>query len=199
MSLEKIIERIQRDAKAETDKILSQASATADKIINDAHREADAIRTREIENAKKEAEQRKQRIISSANLEMRKNILSEKQKAIDSAFNTALNMLRDMRDEEYKKIIKDMIIKNVQTGDEEIILSKRDKERLGKRLVDEINEQLSKDMKRGNLKLADEVRDMSGGFILRRGEIELNSSFDSLFKALREDLEAEVSKILFPM
>lgn len=199
MSLEKIIERIQRDAKAETDNILSQASATANKIIDDAQREADTIRTRMIENAKKEAEQRKQRIISSANLEMRKNILSEKQKAIDSAFSTALNMLQNMNDEEYKKIIKEMIIKNVQTGDEEIILSERDKKRLGQTFVAEINNQLSRKMKKGNLRMSDEVRNISGGFILRRGEIELNSSFDSLFKALREDLEAEVSRILFPM
>jgi len=197
MSLEKIIERIERDAQNEVDRIKGRASIAADEIIKKAQAEAEKLKAQALEDARNEAEQRRQRIISTARLDLRKALLAEKQKAIDAAFHQAIESLINMEAAEYRRVIKDMILPNVQTGDEEIILSDQDKARLGEDLLEEINHQLAESGKRGNLTISQDTYNMLGGFVLRRGKIELNSSFESLFKSSRGDLESEVSKILF--
>lgn len=198
MSLEKILERIQQDAQSEVDKIKGRASASANEMLKKAQAEAESLKNEALEDAKDEAKLRKERIEATARLDLRKALLAEKQNAIDAAFQAAIDALVNMEDAEYKKIIKDMILPNVQTGDEEIILSERDKARLGSNFAQEINRQLAKDGKKGNLTIAKDTYSMVGGFVLRRGQIELNSSFESLLKSSRNELESEVSKILFP-
>ncbi|HGE71222.1 TPA: hypothetical protein ENX78_10330 [Candidatus Poribacteria bacterium] len=197
MSLEKIIERIKRDAQAQIAEIKDKASKEADKILQNAKNEADSYKAQALENAKVQAQQHKQRLISSANLEFRKDILAEKQKAIDSAFQEAVNTLVQMNDDEYKQIIKKMLISSVQTGDEEIILSPRDKTRISENFLKEINKELAKSGKKGNLKISKNTYNIFGGFVLKKGNIEINNSFEALFKSFRDELELEVSKILF--
>lgn len=198
MSLEKIIEHIEEDAQKQIDEIKAQASEASQKIIQEAKKQAESYRAKALEDAQKEAEQHKQRIISTANLEFRKNILAVKQEAIDMAFQEAVNSLVNMKDQDYLNLLKNMILENVQTGEEEIILSERDKQRLGDDLLKQVNSQLAKDKKKGKLTLSKNTYNILGGFVLRRGNIELNDSFESLFNSFREDLESEVSKVLFP-
>jgi V/A-type H+-transporting ATPase subunit E len=197
MSLEKILERIRQDAQGEIDKIKSNVSATVDDITKKAQADAETLKTKLLEEAKNEAEQHKQRIVSMEKLELRNALLDEKQKAIDIAFQKALDGLIKMDINRYRKMLVDMIVSNVATGDEEIILSKKDKTRLGDGFIKEINRQLAKNDKKGNLIMSKDSYDMIGGFVLRRGDIELNSSFESLFKSSRDDLESEVSEKLF--
>ncbi|MEK7395805.1 MAG: V-type ATP synthase subunit E [Candidatus Poribacteria bacterium] len=198
MSLEKIIERIKQDAQAQVDGLKDKASKEAGKILQNAGDEANSYKAQALENAKAEAQQRKQRLISSANLEFRKEILAEKQNAIDLAFQKAVNTLTQMNDEEYRQTIKKMLISSVQTGDEELVLSVRDKARINENFLKDVNKELAKVRKKGNLKISKDTYNILGGFVLRKGNIEINNSFESLFKSFRDDLEAEVSKVLFP-
>ena len=198
MSLEKILERIQRDAQDEVNRARSRASAAADEIIKKAEAEAEALKAQSLEDARDEAQQRKERMVSTARLDLRKALLAEKQNSIDAAFQGAIQTLIDMRDAEYRELMRNMILPNVQTGDEEIILSERDKARLGEQFLQEINRQFTESGKKGNLTISQDTYNILGGFVLRRGKIELNSSFESLFKSSRDELELEVSKILFP-
>lgn len=198
MSLEKILERIERETQDEVDKLKNRASATEGDILKKAGAEAEASKAQALEDAKSNAEQRKERIISTANLDLRKASLAEKQNAIDAAFREAVEKLVDMDDAKYHEIMRNMILASVQTGQEEVILSKRDKANLGETLLKEINQQLIADGKEGKLTLAQDTYDILGGFVLRRGQIELNSTFETLFKTSREELETDVSRILFP-
>ncbi len=197
MSLEKIIERIKQDAQAQIAEIKDKALKEANRILQSARDEAMAYKARELEKAEAQAQQRRQRLISSANLEFRKEILAEKQNAIDSAFQQALNTLVQMKDDEYRQIIKKMLISSVQTGDEEIILSTRDKTRISENFIRDVNKELIKSGKKGNLKISKNSYNILGGFVLKKGNIEINNSFETLFKSFRDELEAEVSKILF--
>ena len=198
MSLEKIIERIQREAQSEVDHAKSRTAATADEILKKAQAEAETFSAQALEDAKSEAEQRKERLIATARLDLRKARLAEKQNAIDAAFKEAVENLLNMEDAEYSKILRDMILPNVQTGHEELILSERDRAKLGEDLLEKVNRQLTESGREGKLTLSQDTYDILGGFVLRRGDIELNSSFESLLKSSRDDLESEVSKILFP-
>jgi V/A-type H+-transporting ATPase subunit E len=198
MSLEKILERIERDAQGEAEKIKNRATASANEVLKKAEAEAEALKSQASEKAKGDAEQRKQRIIATARLDLRKALLAEKQNAIDAAFKEAVESLVNRDDAEYRGVLKAMILPHVQTGEEEIILSERDKARLGEDFLKEVNGALAEGGKKANLSISQDTYNMVGGFILRRGKIELNSSFESLFKSSRDELESEVSKILFP-
>jgi V/A-type H+-transporting ATPase subunit E len=199
MSLEKIIERIKQDAKDQAEEIKKNASDASDKMIEEAKKQAEQVKAQALEEAKNEAVIHKQRLISAANLDLRKDILTEKQKAIDSAFKESMDTLLNMKDDEYQKIMIKMIVPNVVAGNEEIILSERDKARLGKGSLDKINSEVSKAGKKGRLTISKDTYNILGGFVLKRGNIELNNSFESLFNSVREDLESEVSKVLFPL
>ncbi len=198
MSLEKIIDRIKQDAQSQIGEIKSKASANADEIIKNAEKESEAYKVKALEESEKEAQQHKQRLISTANLEFRKDILREKQNAIDEAFQEAINGLVNMKDEEYRKTIKKMLISSVQTGDEELIISAKDKSRINNNFLKDVNKELAKAGKKGELKLSKDNYNILGGFVLRKGNVEINNAFESLFNSFREDLEAEVSKVLFP-
>ena len=79
------------------------------------------------------------------------------------------------------------------TGDEEIILNPRDRERIGEKLVKAVNERLPK----GAMKLSGDTRDIAGGLILRRGSVEANCSAELLVELSQSDLSAKVAEILF--
>ncbi len=198
MSLEKILERIEREAQSEADHIKSRAAAATDEILKTAQAEAEVLKAQALEKAGSDAEQRKERIISTANLDLRKALLAERQDAIDTAFREAVESLLNMDDAEYQKIMRDMILASVQTGEEEVIFSERDRADLGDEFLAEVNQQLLESGKTGKLTLYQDTYNMFGGFVLRRGKIELNSTFETLFKSSREELESDVSKILFP-
>jgi V/A-type H+-transporting ATPase subunit E len=88
-------------------------------------------------------------------------------------------------------------MKSVQSGEEEVIFSKEDAGSVGKALLEEINQRLKKENRPGALLLADEDREIQGGFILRRGKREVNCTLTALFATVREELEPRVAEILF--
>jgi V/A-type H+-transporting ATPase subunit E len=68
---------------------------------------------------------------------------------------------------------------------------------VGGAFVEGLNRELVKAGKRGEVKLSSDTRDISGGFILRRGRAETNGSFDTLLAMLRDEIETEIAEILF--
>ena len=197
MSLEKILARIANDAQKEVDRIIERATSNAEGIIEKAEEEAEILKAELLQRTEEEAAQRKERMVAMARLDFRKRILDEKQRAIDAVFQKAIETLCKLEDDEYRALMKRMLLSGVQTGEEEIILSQRDKTRLTQSFLDELNEELRNNGKKGNLTISKETRGMSGGFILRRGDIELNSTFESLFGSSRDELESEVGRLLF--
>jgi V/A-type H+-transporting ATPase subunit E len=197
MALEDILRKIEEDAKREADKILSEAKERAEEIIRNAQEEADRAKGRLMEEARRNAQTHKSRLISMAELDMRKEVLQEKQSLIDLAFRKALERLTGMEDDEYRTLIERMLMQSVEYGDEEIILCERDKSRISQGFIQAFNKKLESEGKLGKLTIAEETGDFSGGFILRRGKIELNNTFDALLQAARGELETEISQILF--
>ena len=197
MSLEKILARIANDAQKEVDRIIERATSNAEGIIEKAEEEAEILKAELLQRTEEEAAQRKERMVAMARLDFRKRILDEKQRAIDAVFQKAIETLCKLEDDEYRALMKRMLLSGVQTGEEEIILAQRDKTRLTQSFLDELNEELRNNGKKGNLTISKETREMAGGFILRRGDIELNSTFESLFGFSRDELESEVGRLLF--
>ena len=79
------------------------------------------------------------------------------------------------------------------TGEEEIVLNARDRAAVGQKVVDAANAKLSG----GKLTLSADTGDFKGGLILRRGSIEANCTAELLVELRREDMAAELAKVLF--
>ena len=67
----------------------------------------------------------------------------------------------------------------------------------GAKAVKAANELLSKRGLDGCLTLSDETRTMTGGLILKQGDIEVNCTVDTLLDLSRSELAARVAEVLF--
>jgi V/A-type H+-transporting ATPase subunit E len=90
-----------------------------------------------------------------------------------------------------------MLLAGAETGEEEVVISAKDRQRIDRGLIDSVNRELQKQGKKGSLTLANDEASITGGFILRRGKVEIDSSFTSLIKSQKDELEIKVADILF--
>jgi V/A-type H+-transporting ATPase subunit E len=197
MEAERVIEKILADAKAEAEKIAKEAG--------DKESAEQAGLAGQLQEYKKQtgiladraAKDEKSHILAAARMEIAKEFLAEKRKILDEVFGGARQRLQTLPDEEYRGFMGRLLLEAVETGDEEVIVGK-DENRIDQQLVNQINQQLSSAGK-GNLKLSGERQSAPGGsgFILRRGKIKTNVSFDVLFARVRRELEIELAKELF--
>ncbi|MDD3839531.1 MAG: V-type ATP synthase subunit E [Clostridia bacterium] len=194
---EKIKEKIIDEAREKADQITGKAKKKADEMMEKAQQQADKKKNDILNKAKEDAEQRKERIMSVAQLEMKKDILSAKQDMIQKSFDEVLNKIQSLEKSRYQDILLGMFLDNVQTGEEEVIISSSDVDRLDNEFIDRVNAELVKTGKKGKLKLSEEKRDIRGGFILKSGGIEINSSFEAMIRMEKEKIEPEIAQILF--
>lgn len=195
--VEKIQAKILEESRLLAEANIKNAEEEAASIIRAASKDSEAKRKQIIEKAELEAVEVKKRLIAIAELEARKQKLMAKQEVVDEAFKMTLTKLNNLPDIEYQSILVEMISNSVETGEEEILLSLKDKERLPPSFIDELNKKLIQKGVPANLKLSEETRNISGGFILKSGDIELNNSFESIIRMNRDDMETEVIKCLF--
>jgi V/A-type H+-transporting ATPase subunit E len=194
------------EAEQVTEKILADAKAEADKISKEG-REKEAAEQAELDEqlrqyqeqtkvlAKKAGDDKRAHLLAAARMEIARQLLAEKRKMIDDVFDQAHQQLRSLSDEDYCKLCTRLMLEAVETGDEEAIVDKNDG-RIDFDFIKNVNRELGPGYK-GNLRLADEKRDLGGGFILRRGKIKNNVSFEVLLNQARKQLEIELAKDLF--
>ena len=87
------------------------------------------------------------------------------------------------------------MVKAVETGAEEVIIGKNET-RITDSFIKQVNRKLGTGFK-GNLLLARERANISGGFILRRGKVQINVSTDVMVAQARENLEMELAQEMF--
>lgn len=192
MSIENITSNILADAKNAADVSLANAEKTMQDIINNAKNEAEAIKRAAAEKAEKEAESLQSRKESAAELQKRKMMLSAKQDAIKKSFNAALEKLRNMPEDEYLNLLVNEIVR-IPNCAGTIVLNQRDKNNIGEKLVKAVNERL----KAEKIALSNNTIESSGGFVLKNGAIEINSTFETILDSMKDELTNEVANALF--
>ncbi len=195
MDAEQVIEKILADAKAEAEKIKSQAQdketaeqAKLDEELNEYKKQTHII-------AQKAAKDKKAHLLAAARMDIAKQFLAEKRKILDEVFDQARKQLQNLTDEDYCEFMTKLILEAVETGDEEVIVDKSET-RIDQKFIKQINRRLGPGYK-GNLRLSDETDNLGAGFILRRGRIKNNVSIEVLLTQARKDLEIELAKQLF--
>lgn len=197
MGIEELETRILRDARAEANGIMGRAAAQRDEILKKADAEAEAAYQRQFSILKIEAEEEKKQKVTLEALESRKAVLQEKRALLDSVFSAARDELLALPVDRYRDLMVKMIVAASGDGRGEVLLSGADREKLGGELVARANRALESAGKVPGLRLAEETRDINGGFVLRSGDVEINGSLAAEIESRREELEENLVEMLF--
>ena len=188
---EKIIAHIEADARTQAEAVLAAAQGKCDEVLAQYEEKASRLYSDRIREGVKSCQDREDGALRISRMEARKNVLAVKQEMVDRSFAMAREKIVSMPDADYTAFLVSLVRQAGAAGDEEIILSARDRGKVGEALMKALNA----DGKR--LTLSDETRDISGGLILRRGAIETNCSVDLLLEMSRGELAGKVAGVLF--
>ncbi len=197
MPVEAIVEKILSDAKEEVEAIRASFLQEVEKLEKEKNQEMEKIRVEVDREGKLRGEEAVRRLLSSKQMEAKKSILQLKQELIDHVFESAYDRVHRLKDQEYREFIRALFQKVVETGDEEVIVGKRDAKRITPSFIQGVNRELKKKGKAGKLRLSSLSPDIDGGFILRRGRKEINVALSALFASIRQELESETAEVLF--
>jgi V/A-type H+-transporting ATPase subunit E len=195
MEGQQVVEKILADAGTEAEKIKKQArekEAVEQAKLKEQLREFDK-QTQAI--AQKAGEDKKAHLLAAARMDIARQLLAEKRKILDEVFAQARQHLENLSDEQYCKLMTKLMLKAVESGDEEVVIDNEEK-RIDQKFIKNINQQLAPGRK-GNLKLSEDRDNIGRGFILKRGKIKNNVSTEVLLAQARRELEIELAKELF--
>lgn len=195
MEAQQVTDKILADANAEAEQIKQQAKeksaseqATFDEQLQEYKEQSRVL-------AQKAGEDKKSHLLAAARMDIAKQQLAEKAAILDEVFSQSHSELLKLSDEDYKKLCNKLMLDAVETGDEEVIVDENDT-RIDQEFIKSINRELGPGFK-GNLRLSNQKRSIGGGFLLRRGKITTNVSFDVLLSLARNNLEIELANDLF--
>ncbi|HID15841.1 MAG TPA: hypothetical protein EYP16_03440 [Candidatus Atribacteria bacterium] len=197
MSLENILSEILKEGEEEKLKIIRDAHEMADNILAKAKEDIKEFKREQGEKINKEAMSVKERIITSFELKKDKELLTEKKRVLDEVFDKVIKKVKSLPKEEYLNFLERLILKYVQTGDEQLFISEDDKKIVDEGFLKRINEKLRTSGKAGNIVLSEETASILGGVILGRENIKINASLELIVEDIREKWEKEVGQILF--
>lgn len=193
MAVDDILKKIRADAEDAARQIVSESRAEADALLDAAREKIAAEKARLEAKAQQRADEERNRIITLARLGARRELLSEKQRLIDTVFDETRKKVLSMGRDEYRAFIGTVLEEALEPGDYEVIIGESE-DRIDQSFLD----QAARDAGgRSKLTLAAERRPISGGLILKRGRTETNCSLDAIIREARERLETEVAAILF--
>lgn len=190
MSIEQIKEKILESAQQDARRIFDKAKMESRGKVYEAQRIAD-IKVREAkEKAIGDAMRVKSRRESMANLEARKMHLATKQEVISACFKDALAELKNLPRDQYVRLLAHKL-KEMSHQEGEIVLNEKDREAIGEELLAMVNQE------GGKFLLSSDTLTASGGFVLRIGRIELDSTLEMMVSSVREEAMPEVVSALF--
>ena len=184
MSVEGIIEKILSDAREEAARIIGAGKEEARSIRAAHEREAQEYYEKRAASLEEFYRREKERAVLTKKLEMRKSMLQARQAWMAKAFSQAYEKLTGQPFPEYRNLLISLIQKVSASGDEEIIFGTIGDEKFLEDLVKELNSKT-----KSKLTLSGERKDFPWGFVLKKGNVEINMSIDSLFRYKRADLE----------
>jgi len=193
-SVNNLTSKIISDAEEKKTSMLNEANEKRNATIAKKKDEAKNEETVILERAKREAQARKERIISGAELSARNEKLAAKQKVINEVFEKSLEELCKISDSELKEFVVNTVLNSNISGTQNLILNELGTKVVDESVVSQINEKLGSHAK---LVLSNKTRQFKGGFILEKDGIEINNTFEALISSIKDDLGLEVAQVLF--
>lgn len=192
MGIETITEKIVAEANDDARRIFDKGKYDGRSTIYRAERQVKQHQNEMEQKARDDAETVKKRKHSVAQLEARKMRLAAKQKAISRCFERALSQLSQLPTETYLELL----VRTVEScGAEggELLLTETDRARLGEELAARVNAGKTA----GTFTLSEDTIRAAGGFVIRNGAVEVNSTLEVMLEAVREEVTPKVVETLF--
>ena len=146
--------------------------------------------------AESEGKLLKIRMMRNAEHRRKMEMLVLKREMVDIVFDKALLLMQSMPVDQARCYAQEHIVCAAE-GDDEVIIDIRDMAVYTTDFVYGVNQKLIENGKDGNLRLSNENRDIAGGFILRRGAMEIDCSYAAIIEQMRYALEKDVAEMLF--
>ena len=195
MNAKEVIEKILSDAKTEADQINGQGNRELSAVTAEYESELNKFDMQTKAMAQDAANDKTLRLLAAARMESARKVLKAKRESLDAVFAKAKDKLANLDDNKYLALIEALLISSIETGDESVVIGKNES-RITDDFIKKVNRNLGTGFK-GNLLLSSNRADICGGFILKRGDISINVSFDVLIDMARGELEADLAKELF--
>ena len=186
---EKIIASIIADAENEAKSIIADAEKKAAEISAEILAEAEKKSEVIIADAEKRANDIKSSAESSISLIRCDKLLALKGELIDNALKAAAEKINALSDKEYFEFLLGIIQKTALKNEGEILLCEKDLKRDYKAFLKSVNAL--------SLTLSAKAADISGGFILKYGDVEINGEIEAIIREKREILVDIANKMLF--
>ena len=194
--IEKITARIMAEAESDAAAIRAEAEKSAAAQQEELAKKAEAEYNARLLSGTDEIQQQVQRLDRSARLEAKMRLLGVKQDMLAAAYAAAKEKLLSLPEEEYVSFLAKLAGNAARSGDELVILSASDRERVGDKVIESANALLAARGLPAKLSLGDS-REIDGGLVLKKGSIEVNCAVDSLLELSHSRMDAEVAGILF--
>lgn len=195
MNAEQVVNKILAQANAEAERILAEARDKAGVQQTQTDAELADFEKQTQEMAQAAADDKLRRMLAGARMAHSKQVLAVKAELLDEVFAQALQKLNQLPDEQYLALMKKLMTRAIETGDEEVIVGK-DEKRINEEFIKKVNRDLGTGFK-GNLRLGSRRADISGGFLLSRGRVQVNVSSEVLISQAREAMEMKLADELF--
>ena len=218
IGLSKITDKILAEAREDARLSEEAAEARIKEIAAEYAAKAEALKKEIDTDARHQAEELVARAHADEEMIRRSAVLEARAAMVDEVFEAAKKEILGLFTEKYLDFLFGLFMKAYRTetesaernralyGDEDaleytgcaILLNERDRDRLGKALMDRVEKTFKKEGISEIPALAEECVAIDGGLILRFGSIEINCSVKALFASLRTDWEGKVVARLFP-
>ncbi len=195
--IEKISNRLVADAEAEIAALRVETEARCAEIRAEYEQKAQTEYQTRLSEGMKNCETRIQRLGSAAEMEAKKSILAFKQEMVAKVFADAEEKLANLPKEQYVKFLAGQAAAAAAAGTEELIFNARDKAAVGPAVAAAANALLVEKGLPGALTVSGDTREISGGVIVRQGNIEVNCAVETLVRLRRSELASQVAEILF--
>jgi vacuolar-type H+-ATPase subunit E/Vma4 len=136
--MSKVKDKILKDAEKGKKSIEKETAAKIEKIREDARKEAGKIEDIGKEQAKREEKLEMERILSRVRMNLSNKRLEKKNSIMDGLKEKVAGELKNLKWEEYKPVVRQLILSASRDGDEEIIPGVLHSEKV-KELVGELN------------------------------------------------------------
>lgn len=174
---ENIINSIKSKAALEAADIQASAKKEVLKVKINADERKAALCASHSQQLKKELDALRAAALASDKQYERQEMLCARSRAISGIIEYTRNKIKSLPDEEYFKLMLALFKRNAKSHSGMLVLSEKDRHRLGKRFYDEC----SRYVHDGTLTLSDEYLSADGGFVIVYGKIEENCTIDSIF------------------
>ena len=191
MSLAEIKAKIESEAKSESQRIIDAAREEIVAIQKKTSDDIAKIESQYAERLKREEPEILRRREIVGHLDVQKIELGVKQGLISDAFVQALKTLQTLPQGKYLDFVKGLLRKAAGSGKGEVLVGSNEKF-ITEQWLSTYNQENKCELTLGKNRIA-----ISGGFILRQGDVDTNCSWDMLLRWIHDDIEANVVSRLF--